>query len=219
MRRPPTGIALALGLVACLDRPAARRLPDGGNGGAPALASRFARIDAATEHPSEAELWGLGPPEAPAPREAPEPEAHEMEDEPSEGNGSGFGRGVGGLGPPIARPPDVIPVSSSVEGWLDKEIVRRVVRHHIDEMKSCYERELVKNRRLRGEAMFQFTISPDGLVTAARLQRSTLRSPRTAGCVVAAIRTWQFPHPLEPHDVAVSYLFYFVPGRREKVRG
>ena len=86
------------------------------------------------------------------------------------------------------------------------------MRRHIDEVKYCYEQELVRKRRLGGKAIFEFTISPGGDVATARLRGSTLRAPRVESCVVAAIGRWSFPKPLEHDVVTVSYPFGFVPG-------
>ena len=68
----------------------------------------------------------------------------------STGNGSGYGRGAGGLGGRRARAPDVLPGVPNVRGQLDKEIVRRIIRRHINEVKSCYEQELTKHPELGG---------------------------------------------------------------------
>ncbi|MFL5307366.1 MAG: FHA domain-containing protein, partial [Polyangia bacterium] len=50
------------------------------------------------------------------------------------GNGSGYGRGAGGLGGRRAHAPDVIPGQANVRGSLDKEIIRRIIRRHINEV-------------------------------------------------------------------------------------
>ncbi|HXU81117.1 MAG TPA: hypothetical protein VN914_06955, partial [Polyangia bacterium] len=48
------------------------------------------------------------------------------------GNGSGYGRGAGGLGGRHAKSPDVIPGQAAVRGSLDREIIRRIIRRHIN---------------------------------------------------------------------------------------
>jgi hypothetical protein len=207
MRRPPKAFALVVVLGACFNAPSSPGVP-GGKGGSAAAPSPD---EIGKLHPPGFETGEVGP------LEAPEPEADHVEHEPSDGNGSGFSRGAGRLGPRIARPPDVIPGSASVQGSLDKEIVRRIVRRHINEVKYCYELELVRKRAFGGWATFEFTISLRGAVVAARLRDSTLRAPRVESCVVAAIRRWEFPHWELPHPlgrevVNVSYPFHFVPG-------
>ena len=128
------------------------------------------------------------------------------------GNGSGYGRGVGGLGPRRARAPDVIPGQAAVRGSLDKEIIRRVIRRHINEVKFCYEQELTRNPKLGGRITVQFTIAASGRVVASVLQDSTLGNPRVETCTVQAVRRWEFPMPLSGGNVVVSYPFSLVPG-------
>ncbi|HEX3905638.1 MAG TPA: AgmX/PglI C-terminal domain-containing protein [Polyangia bacterium] len=191
MRRPPTGFAVAFVLGACLEARSPPRPSGGGSGnaGSPAAAPRPTGIERALFEPNDV-------------IEAPLPEAHRVDEDTSEGNGSGFSREAGGLGPRRAMPPEVIPGSVTVHGSLDKEIIRRIVRRHIDEVKYCYERELVRKRTLRGQAIFELTISRNGEVTTARLRGSTLRTPRAESCLVAAIRTWRFPYDLAQDDTA-----------------
>src|SRR5205823_1928265 len=66
------------------------------------------------------------------------------------GNGSGYGRGAGGLGGRRAHAPDVVPGTATVRGSLDKEIIRRIVRRHMNEVKFCYEKELTTHPDLYG---------------------------------------------------------------------
>ncbi len=109
-------------------------------------------------------------------------------------NGAGDGRGVGGLGPPRDVPADIYGDSAQARGALDREIIRRIVRRHIDELFACYEPALA--RRLGGALTIEFTIvPPPGAVSAAAVRQSTTRDAVLASCFVAAIRTWQFPDP------------------------
>jgi TonB family protein len=128
------------------------------------------------------------------------------------GNGSGYGRGAGGLGGRRARAPDVIPGQANVRGSLDKEIIRRIIRRHINEVKYCYERELVKKANLAGRVSIQFTIAATGQVIASVLQSSTMGNIRVENCVVQAVRRWEFPKPRGGGIVIVSYPFNFTAG-------
>ena len=127
------------------------------------------------------------------------------------GNGSGYGRGAGGLGGRRARAPDVIPGVANVRGQLDKEIIRRIIRRHINEVKYCYEQELTKQPDLGGRIMVQFTIAASGQVIASVLQNSTLGNGRVENCTVQAVRRWEFPAPLGGGIVIVSYPFVLTP--------
>jgi TonB family protein len=128
------------------------------------------------------------------------------------GNGSGYGRGAGGLGGRRARAPDVIPGQANVRGSLDKEIIRRIIRRHINEVKYCYETELTKKADLSGRVSVQFTIAATGQVIASVLQSSTMSNIRVENCVVQAVRRWEFPKPMGGGIVIVSYPFNFTAG-------
>jgi TonB family protein len=128
------------------------------------------------------------------------------------GNGSGYGRGAGGLGGRRAHAPDVIPGVANVRGSLDKEIVRRIIRRHINEVKFCYEQQLVRRPSLSGRIMVQFTIDASGQVIASLLQNSTVGDQRVESCTVQAVRRWEFPRPLNGGIVIVSYPFVLTPG-------
>lgn len=128
------------------------------------------------------------------------------------GNGSRYGRGGGGLGGRRARTPDVIPGQADVRGALDKEIVRRIIRRHINEVRYCYEQELTRNAALGGRILVQFTIAASGQVIASVLQSSTIGNPRVENCAVQAVRRWEFPRPAGGGLVIVSYPFVLTPG-------
>ncbi|HEY4183786.1 MAG TPA: TonB family protein [Polyangia bacterium] len=127
------------------------------------------------------------------------------------GNGSGYGRGAGGLGGRRAHAPDVIPGQANVRGSLDKEIIRRIIRRHINEVKYCYEQELTKKASLGGRIMVQFTIAASGQVIASVLQNSTMGNAKVENCTVQAVRRWEFPKPLGGGIVIVSYPFVLTP--------
>ncbi len=123
------------------------------------------------------------------------------------GDGAGYGRGVGRIGGRRARAPDVIPGQAQVRGSLDKEIIRRIIRRHINEVKFCYEKELIANPDLHGRVTIQFTISGAGSVVASVVQQSTMGNSKVEQCVAAAVMRWQFPKPTGGGIVMVSYPF------------
>jgi TonB family protein len=133
------------------------------------------------------------------------------------GNGSGYGRGAGGLGGRWARAPEVIPGQATVRGSLDKEIIRRVIRMHANEMNYCYGQALTRHPALSGRIAVQFTIAATGQVISSVLQSSTMDNPQVENCVVQAIRRWDFPYPTDGGIVLVSYPFNFVPGEWDHV--
>lgn len=127
------------------------------------------------------------------------------------GRGDGYGRGVGRLG----RCSDgtgrcgayvgVIAGRAEVTGSLDKEVIRRVIRRHINEWKYCYQKELQANPNLGGRLALRFTIGPDGRVLASTLGESNVGNAEVESCMVQAVRRWQFPRPRGGGIVVVNY--------------
>ena len=110
--------------------------------------------------------------------------------------------------------PDFIAGQPSVRGALDKEIIRRIVRRHTNEVKYCYEQELVRNQQLAGRVAVNFTIAPTGLVAAAVLQSSSMGNVRVEACIVQAVRRWEFPKPAGGGIVIATYPFSFIAAGR-----
>jgi TonB family protein len=120
--------------------------------------------------------------------------------------------GPGRLGPRPVRAIDFIPQPPTVLGSLDKEIVRRVVRQHVNEVRYCYEQALVRRPTLAGRVVAMFTIAPNGRVLTSALQSSTLGAPAVDACIVAATKRWEFPQPSRGAGlVTVSYPFQLAP--------
>lgn len=121
----------------------------------------------------------------------------------------GSGRGVGGLRGRRARAPRVTAGSAGVRGALDKRIIRRIIRRHLNEVRYCYQQQLQANPRLRGCVVVQFSIAGTGQVVASSVRSSTLGNARVERCVAAAVRRWLFPRPRDRGSVVVSYPFVF----------
>ncbi|HEY4188740.1 MAG TPA: AgmX/PglI C-terminal domain-containing protein [Polyangia bacterium] len=128
------------------------------------------------------------------------------------GKGPGYGTGVGTLAMRrTTKVPDPILGIASVRGSLDKEIIRRIIRRHINEVKFCYEEELVKKPELAGRLLVQFMISGTGQVISSVLQNSTMGNARVESCTVQAVRRWSFPQPQGGGMVTVTYPFALTP--------
>jgi metallo-beta-lactamase class B len=120
---------------------------------------------------------------------------------------SDFGRETLAPGTPAAGTPAP---GTPVRGNLDKEIIRRIIRSHIQQVKDCYEQELTTKPTLGGRIMVQFTIAASGQVIASVLLSSTMGNGRVETCTVQAVRHWQFPKP-RGGIVIVSYPFVLTP--------
>ena len=124
--------------------------------------------------------------------------------------GGGIGAGATGFGGPGSGA--VQSGQPSVRGALDKEIIRRIVRKHIQpRVQDCYKRELQRSPNLRGRVVVQFTIDPTGVVASAVIQSSNLSNPAAESCIVSAVRRARFPKPRGGGIVIVSYPFVLAP--------
>ena len=124
-----------------------------------------------------------------------------------------------GLPQPTASPDgavaaDALPSPAlGLRGSLDKEVIRAEIRRHLDEVRNCYERRLVRNGSLRGRVSVVFKIASNGQVVASQIQSSTMGDGEVEECVGRAVCGWHFPDPEGGGVVVVSYPFNFTSGR------
>lgn len=123
------------------------------------------------------------------------------------GTGSGYGRGAGGLRGREARVPRIRSGTADVRGSLSREVIRRVIQRHINEVRFCYEQELNARPDLEGRVMVSFIIAPTGAVQTASVGNSTISNARVEGCIVQAVQRWTFPAPDGGGVVGVNYPF------------
>ncbi|PRQ09325.1 AgmX/PglI C-terminal domain-containing protein [Enhygromyxa salina] len=133
------------------------------------------------------------------------------------GSGSGYGRGSGaGFGGRGARVPIVRQAAAEVLGSLDRDIVRRIVRAHINEVRSCYNAGLSRDPSLQGRVAINFVIDDMGSVSSSSVdQASTLTDRTVSRCIASAVERWRFPKPRGGGVVRVTYPFILSPGDGE----
>lgn len=128
-----------------------------------------------------------------------------------------YGKGGGGnkygamhlarMTPRKPNDPQIIMSPPQVSENYDKELVRRVIRRHINEIKFCYQRELQAQPDLNGRVIVRFVISPTGQIASSAIQESTLDNRNAEQCMIQAVQRWLFPKPLGGGIVMVSYPF------------
>ncbi len=111
------------------------------------------------------------------------------------------------LHPPRISGPVVVDRGTTVHGSLSKEVIRRVVHRHLNEVKYCYERELAAHPDLAGRVSIKFVINGTGGVQGAVAADSTLGSPAIDSCIAQAVLRWSFPEPEGGGVVIVTYPF------------
>lgn len=102
--------------------------------------------------------------------------------------------------------------NAEVQGAIDKDIIRRIVRAHVNEVRHCYNQGLARSPRLAGRVAIQFTIGSDGSVPTAVVAESTINDAAVSGCIAQAVRRWKFPKPQGGGSVIVTYPFVLEPG-------
>jgi hypothetical protein len=115
-----------------------------------------------------------------------------------------------------AKAPDIVPGIASVRcgenaSCLDKEIVRRVVRQHRNEVRHCYEVGLAAKPSLEGRLVTSFTIATTGRVLGSSVTESSVRDHDVEQCIALAVRRWEFPS--SGQMASVSYPFVLTPPR------
>lgn len=118
----------------------------------------------------------------------------------------GSGIGLGGKGNVTIEPGGA---DEAWEGTIDREAVRRVILSIINQIKSCYERQLRVDSSLEGKVVIRFEIMEQGRVRSAKTQSTSLNNSTVESCVATRIREARFPEPPEGTVAQVDYPFVF----------
>ena len=127
---------------------------------------------------------------------------------PNSGEGWGPGNGNGGLKKHIVTNPDGIIGKPTLDGDLDKSIIKRYIKRSLDKIAYCYEKQLLANPTLGGEINVSFYIDPNGLVKNAAGKGF---DGEVSSCVSNVISQISFPKPKNGGGVQVNYPFNFHP--------
>lgn len=99
--------------------------------------------------------------------------------------------------------------SPSVTGALPRADIEAVVKRNMNQLRYCYQRELVKSPKLAGEIKVKFVITKDGSVSSATTKSSTMNSPAVESCLNGRFLRFTFPPPQGGGIVIVQYPFTF----------
>jgi TonB family protein len=100
----------------------------------------------------------------------------------------------------------------TVEGALDPDVVRRIVRKNTAQVKRCYEGALKRNPKLAGKLVIAWVIGANGRVTKASVVENSTESEKLGKCVTSRVRRWRFPKPDGGGVVNVKFPFVFKNG-------
>jgi len=125
------------------------------------------------------------------------------------GNGRQGVLAVGGLGGKGSSPIQVSEQGASEVTGMDREAIRRVIREHLREIRSCYERELQASPDLHGKVVLEWDIGEGGQVLNAHVGNDSSGNPKIGQCLVSRLKTWRFPDPPKDQIGRVVYPFIF----------
>jgi outer membrane biosynthesis protein TonB len=125
---------------------------------------------------------------------------------------SGYGQGSGNFGAKGEGGIGRIGGDPIIMGALDKSLIDRVIKRHMNQIKYCYQKQLTKNPNLAGKVTVKFVISRDGSVSKASTKKSTMGNSAVESCINRRFHRFKFPEPKGGGIVIVSYPFIFSPG-------
>jgi Ca-activated chloride channel family protein len=129
------------------------------------------------------------------------------------GGGFGVGGAMGGMRARTAAVPSIVLAQPTVQGDLDKAIIRRYIKRSIQKLSYCYEKELLGHPKLAGTIDTKFVIDENGRVASSEASGV---DPTVSSCVAAVIKDIEFPKAVGGGRVVVNYPFTFKPAEETK---
>lgn len=101
----------------------------------------------------------------------------------------------------------------SFEGSIDKEAVRRRIKHNLNLIRGCYNQELNRldkmgRKSLEGKVVLKWDIVNNGVAKNVRVANSTLNNSAIERCIAERLATIVFPDP--PNDTTAEVMYPFV---------
>jgi Periplasmic protein TonB, links inner and outer membranes len=96
---------------------------------------------------------------------------------------------------------------ATVEGGLDRDQIIAVINKNRGQIIACYERGLQSQPTIGGRVSVSFVINAAGRISVANVKKSSLGSKSVEGCMIARMKSWQFPRPVGRVNVDVLYPF------------
>jgi TonB family protein len=119
------------------------------------------------------------------------------------------GVGIGTEGPMrrTARVPGGLrPGPVETTGGLSREDIRRTVRRHLNEVRFCYEQQLMSRPDLEGRVAVQFLVNADGSVLTSSVVDQSGPVGDVGSCVSQSVRRWTFPASQGPTRVTYPFV-------------
>ncbi len=118
----------------------------------------------------------------------------------AEGASIGLGQGYGTFSRGH-RVPKVAVGRVRASRGIDGDIIRRIIRAHINEVRRCYNLVLEARPNARADVKLALSIGPNGKVLTVDSGSSRGLSKSGHQCIEGAVRRWKFPKPREGAQV------------------
>lgn len=94
-------------------------------------------------------------------------------------------------------------------GGIDKDLIKQVIDANYEQVRYCYNLELVRANGLIGKVRYEWVIGAEGQVSSVRVEEQSPGMDAVASCVARKIAGWRFPKPKGGGEVVVHYPFVF----------
>ena len=108
--------------------------------------------------------------------------------------------------------------SAEIRGALSRSAIRREIRLHRNELRGCYERELVRRPDAAGRVFVTFLIDADGWTRSVETASTELAIGRLEQCIEDRISRWRFPAVEAGSITRVRYGLRFAPSGRNRAQ-
>jgi outer membrane biosynthesis protein TonB len=95
---------------------------------------------------------------------------------------------------------------------IDKELIRRIVRQNIDDVRGCYETALASDPDVSGKVVIQFVIDADGTIDSSTVTSNNTGDVALGDCIANRVLRWTFPTFPGGSKVTINYPFVLEPG-------
>ena len=102
-------------------------------------------------------------------------------------------------------------IEDNTPQYLDKGIIGNVIKRRYTAIKFCYQKELNRNKKLKGTVAVQFAIQLNGKVKNVKInnKRSSLKNGKVRKCIVEKIKQLQFPERSKGEPQVITFPFRF----------
>lgn len=103
--------------------------------------------------------------------------------------------------------------ASADGGTLTAKDVRRVMSAHQGDVRGCYVKYGMKQRKATGKVLVNLIVERDGKVRKAEAVAEGVRGKRFERCVAKQTQKWRFPPIRHATDVQLPFLFQHTAAR------